>query len=80
MARLYEGGVRHRASMEPERYNALENAGFRLDWDGYAAEHIFERLGGHYVDVGASKKISEGLVRNLLLHVPLLNSRKRRKD
>lgn len=67
IARLFEGAVRHRASMEPERYNALEKSDFKIDRDGSPAEHIFERLGGHYVDVGASKKISEGLVRNLCL-------------
>jgi Flavin-binding monooxygenase-like len=56
----------HAASLEPARFDALEAAGFKLNRYGNLAENIFERMGGHYVDVGASKKISDGLVSPLL--------------
>jgi hypothetical protein len=49
--------------LEPERFEALEKAGFKLDRNAVLAELLFERFGGHYVDVGASKKIVDGLVR-----------------
>ncbi|KAE9363311.1 FAD/NAD(P)-binding domain-containing protein [Stipitochalara longipes BDJ] len=63
MALLYKGMATHRSSLEPERFNALEKVGFRLERDGSLAEHIFKRFGGHYVDVGASAKISKGLIK-----------------
>jgi hypothetical protein len=65
LAQLYNGNVRHRSSMEPERFDALEKAGFKLERNGQLAVHIFERFGGHYLDVGASKKIVDGKVRQL---------------
>lgn len=50
------------ASKEPERFDALERAGFRCERYGDIMYHILEKLGGHYVDVGCSEKISKGLV------------------
>lgn len=44
------------------RFEALQKAGFRVDVFGDPIWHLFERLGGHYMDVGASKKIADGLV------------------
>jgi hypothetical protein len=64
LAQLYNGNISHRASMEPERFDALEKAGFKLVRNGQLAVHIFERFGGHYLDVGASKKIVDGKVRS----------------
>jgi hypothetical protein len=63
LAQLYNGNISHRASMEPERFDGLERAGFKLGRNGQLAVHIFERFGGHYLDVGASKKIVDGKVR-----------------
>jgi hypothetical protein len=70
IANLQKGMTTHRMSLEPERFNALEKAGFKISRDGLLAEHIFERFGGHYVDVGASAKISNGLV-SFLSYSPL---------
>lgn len=50
------------ARMDPGRFEALENAGFRVDVFGDPAYHLFERLGGHYMDVGVSAKIAAGQV------------------
>lgn len=66
LGQLYKGAIAHQASMEPERFNPLEEVGFRVDRDGNLGEYFFGRFGGHYVDVGASKKIADGLVKNLL--------------
>lgn len=51
------------AAQQPERFEALERAGFRLDKQGDMFYYLFQRFGGHYMDVGASAKISKGLVR-----------------
>ncbi len=50
-------------SKEPERFDALERAGFKTERYGSIQENILIRAGGHYMDVGASKKIADGLVR-----------------
>lgn len=50
------------ASTEPERFDALEKAGFRVERYGDIMYHILEKLGGHYMDVGCSDKIAKGLV------------------
>lgn len=63
LAKLYKGAMSHQASIQPERFDALEAVGFKLERDGSLGDNIFARYGGHYVDVGASKKISDGLVR-----------------
>ncbi|KAK4945320.1 hypothetical protein LTR10_015479 [Elasticomyces elasticus] len=51
------------ARAEPERWEALERAGFRVDPYGDIQEAINIRLGGHYIDVGTSAKISKGLIK-----------------
>lgn len=48
---------------DPERFDALERVGFKVDRFGDFFRHVNERQGGHYVDVGASAKIAQGLVR-----------------
>ncbi|KUJ17712.1 putative flavin-containing monooxygenase [Mollisia scopiformis] len=63
VGRLYKGGLGHLASLEPKRYDALKAAGFKFDQNGSVGESIFDRFGGHYVDVGASKKIADGLIK-----------------
>ncbi len=51
------------ADAERSRFDALEAAGFKLDWYGSIIHHLYNRKGEHYMDVGASDKISRGLVR-----------------
>ncbi len=63
VARLIMRQVMHdMASKEPERFDALERAGFKVEQYGDPSYHIYERLGGHYVDMGTSAKIAKGLV------------------
>jgi hypothetical protein len=59
---LQKGFLHHKATLEPERFDALSRAGFKVERYGTLAHHLYERSGGHYVDVGASAKISKGLV------------------
>ena len=59
---LAHAGLHGRARQEPERYDGLEKAGFKLERDGEIMHNLFERYGGHYMDVGASAKIAKGLV------------------
>lgn len=51
------------ASNEPERYAALEAAGFPVldsrNPDCALMHNLLERAGGHYVDVGGTKLIEE---------------------
>lgn len=47
----------------PARFDALERAGFKVERYGDLWKCLSHRLGGHYMDVGASAKISAGLVR-----------------
>ncbi|KAL6793224.1 hypothetical protein J3E68DRAFT_438073 [Trichoderma sp. SZMC 28012] len=51
------------ARAEPERWEALENAGFKVDPYGDIQEAINIKLGGHYIDVGTSAKISKGYIK-----------------
>jgi hypothetical protein len=48
------------ARQEPERFDALEKAGFKTDRYGSITYHLYNRMGGHYMDVGASAKIAKG--------------------
>lgn len=67
IARLTSAGVFHAmARAQPERWEALEQAGFKVDPYGDIQDAINIRLGGHYIDVGTSAKISKGLVSCLL--------------
>ncbi|KAK6373275.1 hypothetical protein LTS17_008294 [Exophiala oligosperma] len=50
------------AKKEPERFDALEKAGFLLIRYGDIIHQLYERFGGHYMDVGASSKIAKGLI------------------
>ncbi|KAK5192411.1 hypothetical protein LTR99_010461 [Exophiala xenobiotica] len=51
------------AATEPERFDALEKAGFKVERYGDIMYHILEKLGGHYMDVGCSDKIARGLIK-----------------
>ncbi|GAM34193.1 hypothetical protein TCE0_015f01609 [Talaromyces pinophilus] len=48
---------------QPDLYSDLKRAGFLLEQDDDLTRHICERLGGHYMDIGASKKIADGLIK-----------------
>ncbi|KPM39840.1 hypothetical protein AK830_g6729 [Neonectria ditissima] len=52
-----------KARNEPERFDALEKAGFLLDREGDLSYYLLERFGGHYMDVGTSAKIANGLIK-----------------
>lgn len=51
-----------RASEDFERFDALERAGFRVERFGDLWKLLSQRLGGHYIDVGTSQKVADGLV------------------
>ncbi|KAH8800359.1 dimethylaniline monooxygenase (N-oxide forming) [Xylogone sp. PMI_703] len=51
------------AQKESKRYDALERAGFNVERYGDIVQTIYERGGGHYMDVGTSAKISQGLIK-----------------
>ncbi|KAG9502143.1 hypothetical protein J7337_004968 [Fusarium musae] len=64
IARLLSSKTFHSmARSQPERYEALERAGFRVDPFGDIQDAINIRLGGHYIDVGTSAKIGKGLIK-----------------
>ncbi|KAH8820696.1 dimethylaniline monooxygenase (N-oxide forming) [Xylogone sp. PMI_703] len=56
-------GLHHAAAQEPERFGGLRKAGFKVEQFGDIHHHLYERLGGHYIDVGASAKIAKGLIK-----------------
>jgi cation diffusion facilitator CzcD-associated flavoprotein CzcO len=51
------------AAMEPERFDALQRAGFNVERYGDIIYIINERLGGHYIDIGTSAKIADGKIK-----------------
>lgn len=61
-SRLAKRGSRAFALQKPEIFDGLEKAGFRVERDGDILYHINVRLGGHYMDVGASQLIIDGQV------------------
>ncbi|CZR68760.1 related to flavin-containing monooxygenase [Phialocephala subalpina] len=48
---------------DSERFDALERAGFKLDRFGDLMYCMYERFGGHYMDVGGSGKIAQGQIK-----------------
>ena len=46
-----------------ERFDALERAGFMLDRFGDLYDYLYVRMGGHYVDTGASERIAKGEIK-----------------
>ena len=59
---MSQAGMHAQARQEPERFDALEKAGFKTERYGSITHHLYNRMGGHYMDVGASAKIAKGLV------------------
>jgi len=51
------------AREEPERFDALERAGFKLDRWGSIQHCLYARGGGHYIDVGGSDMVAKGLIK-----------------
>jgi hypothetical protein len=56
-----------KARLEPDRFDRLEKAGFNLIRYGDIIHQLYEKFGGHYMDVGASAKIADGQVSRLML-------------
>lgn len=56
-------GLNSQAAQQLERFDALERAGFKVERFGDIMYQIFERMGGHYIDVGASAKIADGRIK-----------------
>lgn len=57
---IARGALAMQAIKEPHRYDACREAGFQVvDVKGDLTDHIFERGGGHYVDMGAMQLIAE---------------------
>ncbi|KAI9693499.1 MAG: hypothetical protein M1820_009235 [Bogoriella megaspora] len=52
-----------RTRQETERFDALEKVGFKLDRYGELMQNLYERSGGHYMDIGTSAKIAKGLIK-----------------
>lgn len=50
------------ANEQSDFFDALEAAGFKTERYGDLISALYERLGGHYMNVGASEKIAKGLV------------------
>jgi cation diffusion facilitator CzcD-associated flavoprotein CzcO len=58
-------GIGKMMSMEPERFEALEKQGFKtVHAENFDLYHcLLERFGSHYIDVGVSKKIADGMIK-----------------
>jgi cation diffusion facilitator CzcD-associated flavoprotein CzcO len=55
--------VKRMASQDPERFDALERQGFRVERFVDIYQCLYERFGSHYLDVGVSQKIGQGLIK-----------------
>ncbi|RAH51708.1 flavin-containing monooxygenase [Aspergillus piperis CBS 112811] len=55
--------LRSKIARNPERFDALERAGFKVDRGAEVVAHVHERYGGHYMDVGNCANIAKGLVK-----------------
>ncbi|KEF51438.1 uncharacterized protein A1O9_12587 [Exophiala aquamarina CBS 119918] len=60
---LFDKSLNAQAALQPERFDALERAGFQVQRYGDLLWHINERFGGHYIDVGCSERISRGEIK-----------------
>jgi hypothetical protein len=55
------------AQNDSERFDSLERAGFNVERYGDIIQIIYGRMGGHYMDVGVSAKIAQGLVSSQII-------------
>jgi hypothetical protein len=57
------GAVHRLTDLNAERFDALEKAGFKLQRHGDLLSCLFDRIGGHYIDIGASARIANGEIK-----------------
>lgn len=63
MREITNSAVYAAVDASPERFDALERAGFKVDRYGDIYSYLYIRFGGHYVDIGASQRIVDGKIR-----------------
>ncbi|CAL5871166.1 uncharacterized protein PFLUO_LOCUS5413 [Penicillium psychrofluorescens] len=63
--------IRSKVDKELERFDALERAGFLVKRYTDPFDFLVVRLGGHYLDVGCSAKISAGLIKMKSKVIPI---------
>ena len=63
MREMINGAVWNGIKQSPERFDALEQAGFKVDRFGDIYNNLYVRFGGHYVDIGASARIAKGEIK-----------------
>lgn len=63
LRQMANAGVWAGIKANPERFDALEKAGFKVDRYGDIFTHLYIRFGGHYVDTGASGRIVKGEIK-----------------
>ncbi|KAF2095271.1 flavin-containing monooxygenase [Rhizodiscina lignyota] len=49
--------------MTPDYYERLEGMGFRIDKNADIWQCLYERIGGHHIDVGVGEKVAQGLIK-----------------
>ena len=55
-------GLNSFAVKQPERFDALEKAGYKVEREIDMIHILYERVGGHHMDVGASAMVISGQV------------------
>ena len=55
--------MKHAASQDGEYFDALDRVGFRNESVCDLSHILYERLGSHYLDIGASAKVAQGLIK-----------------
>lgn len=63
MRAMTNGAVFGLIDSHPERFDALERAGFKLERKGDIFHNLLIRGGGHYVDIGTSDRIAKGQIK-----------------
>jgi hypothetical protein len=53
----------HLAGQDSEYFDALDRAGFKNERVCDLSHILFEKLGSHYLDIGASAKVAQGLIK-----------------
>lgn len=53
----------HLASQDSDYFDALDRVGFRNERVCDLSHILFERRGGHYLDIGTSAKVAQGLIK-----------------
>ncbi|KAK7706927.1 hypothetical protein SLS57_009441 [Botryosphaeria dothidea] len=61
--KMVNAGIKVSAAAIPEYFEELERAGFSVDREIDLVHALYERMGGHYYDVGASRKIVDGSIK-----------------